>query len=42
LVDPVCRCLFQLAQEIRQAVRGLEADQQMHVIGNATDAFGTP
>src|SRR5262245_16755687 len=34
LMDPDRRRLFQLAHEVGQTVRRLQAHQQMHVIGN--------
>src|SRR5216684_2720537 len=39
LMNPFGRLLLDVAQDIRQTVRGLEADQQMNVIVNATDCL---
>ena len=40
LMYPCGGGFFQFAHDIGKAMRGLQADEQMNVVGHATDAFG--
>src|SRR5260370_41665595 len=42
LMDPNGRCFFQLAQDVGQAMGGLQADKKMDMIGDTADSLRQP